>query len=54
MLSTLLQASDADYRIAVIADCCADLDQDLHKALLERLFPTRAEVITAEDFVGRR
>jgi nicotinamidase-related amidase len=52
VLSTLLQASDADYRIVVIADCCADQDQELHRALLERLFPTRADVITAEDFVG--
>jgi nicotinamidase-related amidase len=51
VLSTLLQASDADYRLVVIADCCADLDIELHRALLERLFPTRAEVITAEDFV---
>jgi nicotinamidase-related amidase len=52
VLSTLLQASDADYRLVVIADCCADRDMELHTALLERLFPTRAEVITAEDFVA--
>jgi nicotinamidase-related amidase len=51
VLSTLLQASDADYRLVVIADCCADRDIELHAALLERLFPTRAEVITAQDFV---
>jgi nicotinamidase-related amidase len=51
VLSTLLQASDADYRLVVIADCCADRDMELHVALLERLFPTRAEVITANDFV---
>jgi len=51
VLSTLLQASDADYRLVVIADCCADRDMELHTALLERLFPTRAEVLTAEDFV---
>jgi nicotinamidase-related amidase len=51
VLSTLLQASDADYRLVVIADCCADRDIELHMALLERFFPTRAEVITAEDFV---
>jgi nicotinamidase-related amidase len=51
VLSTLLQASDADYRLVVIADCCADRDLVLHAALVERLFPTRAEVITAKDFV---
>ena len=51
VLSTLLQASDADYRIVVIADCCADQDEELHKALLTRLFPKQAEVIAAGDFV---
>jgi nicotinamidase-related amidase len=51
VLSTLLEASDADYRLVVIEDCCADLDTELHAALLKRLFPKRAEVITAADFV---
>lgn len=51
VLSTLLQASDADYRVVVIEDCCADLDQELHAALMGRLFSQRAEVISAEEFV---
>jgi nicotinamidase-related amidase len=51
VLSTLLQASDADYRLVVISDCCEDRDMDLHAALLNRFFPTRGEVITAEDFM---
>jgi len=51
VLSTLLEACDADYRVAVIADCCADLDEELHNALVHRLFPVRGEVITAGDFV---
>jgi nicotinamidase-related amidase len=51
VLSTLLEACDADYRIVVIADCCADLDAELHGTLLNRLFPQRAGVMTASDFV---
>jgi nicotinamidase-related amidase len=51
VLSTLLQASDADYRLVVLEDCCADLDMELHSALIRRLFPARADVISAEDFV---
>jgi nicotinamidase-related amidase len=38
-LSTLLHASDADFRIVVIRDCCADVDPDLHACLLNSLFP---------------
>jgi nicotinamidase-related amidase len=51
VLSTLLQASDSDYRLVVLEDCCADLDRDLHSALIRRLFPARADVMRAEDFV---
>ncbi|HXY06373.1 MAG TPA: isochorismatase family cysteine hydrolase [Terriglobales bacterium] len=51
VLSTMVEASDADYRVVVIEDCCADLDAELHGALVQRLFPKRAEVVTAADFV---
>ncbi len=52
VLSTLLEAGDADYRVVVVADCCADRDAELHGALMERLFARRAEVITAAEFVA--
>jgi nicotinamidase-related amidase len=52
VLSTLLHACDADYNVAVIADCCADLDADLHAVLLNRLFPQRAEILTSAEFVN--
>ena len=51
VLSTLLHACDADYKLFVIADCCADLDSELHEVLLKRLFPQRAEVLTAAQFM---
>jgi nicotinamidase-related amidase len=51
VLSTLLDASDCDYRLLVIGDCCADRDTELHDALLTRLFPHRAEVLTAAEFI---
>lgn len=52
VLSTLLEAVDADYRVAVIGDCCADLDATLHDSLIQRLFPTRGSVLSAEDFIA--
>jgi nicotinamidase-related amidase len=52
VLSTLLHASDADYRLAVIKDCCADLDPDLHACLIEKLFPRRASVMAADEFIS--
>jgi nicotinamidase-related amidase len=50
VLSTLLDASDRDYRIAVIADCCVDLEPELHACLIERLFRKYADVVTASEF----
>jgi nicotinamidase-related amidase len=51
VLSTLLEAADADYRLYVIKDCCADLDEELHTCLIDKLFVRQATVITANEFV---
>jgi nicotinamidase-related amidase len=47
VLSTLLDACDADYRLVVVNDCCADRDAELHASLMERFFPRMATVIDA-------
>jgi nicotinamidase-related amidase len=49
VLSTLLDASDADYRLIVVKDCCADLDVDVHTCLIEKVFPRRATVLSADE-----
>jgi nicotinamidase-related amidase len=51
VLSTLLHAADADYRLAVIKDCCADRDLDVHDCLIDKVFPRQARVMTAREFV---
>ena len=51
VLSTLLEACDADFRLAVIKDCCADLDSGLHDCLINKFFPSRAAVLSAREFV---
>jgi nicotinamidase-related amidase len=51
VLSTLIEAADADYRLAVIGDCCADLDLALHDCLIKRFFPTRGLVFSSESFI---
>lgn len=51
VLSTLLEASDADYRIYVVKDCCIDQDADLHACLMSKLFARRATVIESADLI---
>jgi len=49
VLSTLLEASDADYRVLVVKDCCIDTDLHLHACLIEKLFPRRATMLSADE-----
>jgi len=52
VLSTLLDAFDNDFRLTVIRDCCIDGNADVHDCLVGKFFPTRATVVSAEEFVG--
>ncbi len=52
VLSTLLDASDMDYRLAVIKDCCAEMDVDVHTVLVDKVFPRIAAVISANEFAA--
>jgi nicotinamidase-related amidase len=53
VLSTVRQAADADFRLCVLQDACADADRDLHDVLMAKILPTQAEVITVDAFVAR-
>jgi nicotinamidase-related amidase len=52
VLSTALHASDEDYRLFIVKDCCADVDQDLHACLIEKLLPRYGSVISSDEFLG--
>ncbi len=47
LLSTIREAADRDYRLIVLADCCADPDTETHQLLMERALPRQAEITTA-------
>ena len=49
VLSTVREAADRDYRLLVLADCCADRDPEVHRVLLERVFPCQADVVASAD-----
>jgi nicotinamidase-related amidase len=53
VLSTLRQAADLDYRLTVLSDGCADADPEVHRVLLEKVFPRQADVVTTEEWVRR-
>jgi nicotinamidase-related amidase len=49
VLSTLCPAADADYRIVVVEDCCADFDGEVHRVLTEKVFPRQATVTKSNE-----
>lgn len=52
VLSTLREAADKDYALTVLSDLCADADPEVHRVLVEKVFPRQAEVITTEKWIA--
>jgi len=50
VLSTLTEATDKDFRITVIEDCCADGDEEVHRVLTQKIFSKRGDVVTLEEW----
>ncbi len=51
ILSTVRYAADADYRLIVVEDGCADRDEEVHYLLMEKVFPRQATVVSSGDMV---
>jgi nicotinamidase-related amidase len=49
VLSTVRHGADADYRLVVVKDCCADADEEVHRVLTEKVFVRQATVISASE-----
>ncbi|HEX6451158.1 MAG TPA: cysteine hydrolase [Trebonia sp.] len=50
VLSTLRQAADLDYGLTVLEDACADRDPEVHRVLVEKVFPRQAQVTTTDEW----
>jgi nicotinamidase-related amidase len=50
VLSTLREAADKDYRLVVLSDACIDADQEVHRVLMEKIFPRQADVMTVDGW----
>ena len=49
VLSTLRDAADQDYRLFVLADATADPDPEVHRVLIEKVFPHQADILDTDD-----
>ena len=51
VLSTVRAAADLDYAIVVLADCCADSDEEVHRVLCEKVLPRQAAIAGAAEII---
>lgn len=52
VLSTLRQAADLDFGLTVLSDACVDGDPEVHRVLVEKVFPRQAEVVTVAEWTA--
>ena len=49
VLSTLRDAADQDYRLFVLADATSDPDPEVHRILIDKVFPHQADILNTDD-----
>ena len=52
VLSTVREAADRDYVLTVLADACRDADPEVHRVLIDKVFPRQATVVTVADWAA--
>ena len=53
VLSTLREAADLDYVLTVLRDGCLDRDEEVHRVLMDKVFPRQASVVLATEWIAR-
>ena len=51
VLSTVRWAADMDYKLVVVSDACADRDAEVHRVLMDKVFPMQATVVDTREFL---
>ncbi|WP_462411625.1 cysteine hydrolase family protein [Neobacillus sp. Marseille-QA0830] len=51
VLSTVREAADKDYSLTVLSDACLDQDPEVHRVLMEKVFPRQASVLTVDAWI---
>ncbi|KAJ6546871.1 isochorismatase hydrolase [Mycena capillaripes] len=51
VLSTVRQAADLDFKLTVLEDLCLDMDEEVHRVLVEKVFPRQTTVMSSEQWI---
>ena len=47
----LVEMLDLDFALTVLEDGCADMDPEVHRVLVEKVYPRQAKVTTVSEWV---
>jgi nicotinamidase-related amidase len=50
VLSTLREAADRDFGLTVLSNACVDADPEVHRVLVEKVFPRQAQVLSVQEW----
>jgi nicotinamidase-related amidase len=53
VLTTVREAADLDYELTVLRDGCLDADPEVHRFLMDKLFPRQAEVLETDEWIAK-
>lgn len=51
VLGTAFEASDRDFEVTVLRDCCRDRQEDLNQIILDRILSKMATVVDSETWL---
>ncbi|KYP79295.1 cysteine hydrolase family protein [Ferroacidibacillus organovorans] len=52
VLSTVREAADMDFGLIVLSDACLDADPEVHRVLVEKVFPRQADVLCVDEWIA--
>lgn len=52
ILSGVRYAADADFNVIVAEDGCADMDEEVHRVLMTKIFPRQGKVVSCADVIA--
>ncbi|MVZ99294.1 isochorismatase family protein [Actinomadura sp. LD22] len=52
VISTLRDATERQYAQIVLSDGCDDIDEEMHRFLVERFFPREADIMTCAQWTA--
>lgn len=52
ILNAVEDGGNRNFQMVVLADCCCDTDENVHKMMMEKVFRRHADVVPSDEFLA--